>query len=194
MEDDQQKSPRMVLKNGRRNLILELIMALENNTLDWPLDDTETAYVVAMNQTVEKNFISREEWIKNMKLDPTYYTYQAKTIEGFQNHEALLLQLASTYLKRKITLLPFLKESEEITYTPENTPTPRSPRPAQPEQRIKVTRNKTVGRRFRIQAGVSRTKIVPAVPETKGTKTYYLLCCNEISKKNFYCSVFKSKN
>ena len=190
MEHDQQKSPRMVYKNGRRNLTLELIMALKNKTLDWPLDDSETAFLVALNQTVEKNFISREEWIKNMELDPTYYTYHAKTIEGFQNHEALLLQLASNYLKRKITLIPFLKESDQISYTPENTPTPR---PAQPERRIKVTRNKTIGRRFRIQvAGNSTTKIVPAVPGTEATKTYYLLCCNELSKKNFYCSVFKS--
>merc|ERR1712008_55896 len=80
------------------------IHALIQNTIEWP-------------QQANK-IITKEEWIRLMKKDPDFYMHQSRTAQEFEYYEAVLLDLASKYLKRRITLIPFLEGGQEQSFFP----------------------------------------------------------------------------
>ena len=82
-----------------RDLIID---ALNDNSLEWPM-----------------NFghLTKSQWIKHMKQNPTYYTHQTNN-SVFQAHERLLLQLASKLLKREICLISLFPEDKDETFEP----------------------------------------------------------------------------
>ena len=47
-----------------------------------------------------------------------FYIYQSGSAQEFEDHEAVLLDLASKYLKRRITLIPFLEGGQEQSFFP----------------------------------------------------------------------------
>ena len=79
-----------------------IINALTQKTIDW--------------QQKFNKIITKEEWIKLMKKDPFYYKFQSRSNQDFEDHEAILLDLASEYLKRTITLIPFLEGGSEVSF------------------------------------------------------------------------------
>ena len=99
MDHDEQRSGEKLTGLALRD---EIITALTQNTIEWP-------------QQANK-IITKEEWIRQMKKHPKYYMYQSRTAKEFEDHEAVLLDLASKYLKRRITLIPFLEGGQEQTF------------------------------------------------------------------------------
>ena len=85
----------------------EIIDALIQNTIEWI---EESNY-----------YITKEEWIRLMKIDPSFYRLQSQTAQDFQYHEAILLDLASKYLNREITLIPFLEGDHEWSFFPNSS-------------------------------------------------------------------------
>ena len=53
-----------------------------------------------------------------MKISPVFYFHQSRTAQEFEDHEAVLMDLASKYPKRRITLIPFLEGDQEQTFFP----------------------------------------------------------------------------
>ena len=53
-----------------------------------------------------------------MKISPVFYFHQSRTAQEFEDHEAVLMNLASKYLKRRITLIPFLEEGQKQSFCP----------------------------------------------------------------------------
>ena len=96
MDHDEQRSGGKLTGLALRD---EIIHALTQNTIEWPQQSN--------------NIITKEEWIRLMKKDPFFYIYQSGSAQEFEDHEAVLLDLASKYLKRKITLIPFLEGGQE---------------------------------------------------------------------------------
>merc|ERR1719464_1069509 len=80
----------------------EIITALTQNTIEWPQQSNK--------------IITKEEWIRLMKKDPMFYMYQSRTAQEFEDSEAVLLDLATKYMKRRITLIPFLEGGQEQTF------------------------------------------------------------------------------
>ena len=80
----------------------EIIHALTQNTIEWPQQSNK--------------IITKEEWIRLMKIDPTFYSDQSRSAQEMEDHEAILLDLASKYLKRRITLIPFLEGGQEQSF------------------------------------------------------------------------------
>ena len=81
-----------------------IIGALSNNKMDWPSGF---------------GFITKTQWIKDMKQDPTYYMYKTSNAKDFAAHERLLLELASKFLKRRVCLVPFFAEDTHVeTFEP----------------------------------------------------------------------------
>merc|ERR1719350_2531312 len=99
MEHDEQRSGGKLTGLALRD---EIIHALTQNTIEWPQQSNKT--------------ITKEEWIRLMKKDPFFYMYQSRTAKEYEDHEAVLLDLASKYLKRKITLIPFLEGGQEQSF------------------------------------------------------------------------------
>ena len=91
-----------------RDLIID---ALYDNSLEWPMNF---------------RYLTKCQWIKVIKQNPAYYTYQTNDSTVFQAHERLLLQLASKLLKREICLISLFPEDEDETFEP---PMPTSLRP-----------------------------------------------------------------
>ena len=91
-----------------RDLIID---ALNDNSLEWPINF---------------GYLTKCQWIKDIKQNPAYYTYQTNNSTVFQAHERLLLQLASKFLKREICLISLFPEDKDETFEP---PMPTSSRP-----------------------------------------------------------------
>ena len=104
MEHDEQRSGGKLTGLVLRD---EIITALTQNTIEWP-------------QQANK-IITKEEWIRLMKIDPSFYRLQSQTAQDFQYHEAILLDLASKYLNREITLIPFLEGDHEWSFFPNSS-------------------------------------------------------------------------
>ena len=100
MDHDEQRSGGKLTGLALRD---EIIHALTQNTIEWPQQSNK--------------IITKEEWIRQMKKHPKYYMYQSRTAKEFEDHEAVLLDLASKYLKRRITLIPFLEGGQEQSFT-----------------------------------------------------------------------------
>ena len=81
----------------------EIINALTQNTIEWPQQS--------------KKIITKEEWIRLMKKDSCFYMYQSRNAKESEDHEAILLDVVSKYLKRRITLISFLGDQEQ-TFCP----------------------------------------------------------------------------
>ena len=104
MDHDEQRSGGKLTGLALRD---EIIHALTQNTIEWP-------------QQANK-IITKEEWIRLMKKDPLFYKRLSRSAQEFKNHEAVLLDLASKYLKRRITLIPFLEGDQEQTFFPNSS-------------------------------------------------------------------------
>ena len=126
----------------------EIILALTQNTIEWPQQSNK--------------IITKEEWIRLMKIDPTFYTSQSRSKQEFEDHEAVLLDLASKYLKRRITLIPFLEGGQEQSFVP----------------------RKSIEELF--------TNLFSRNSEASEASSYHLLCCNKAhDNNNFYISIFR---
>ena len=101
MDHDEQRSGGNLTGLALRE---EIINALIQNTIEWPQHSNK--------------IIAKEEWIRQMKKHPKYYMYQSRNAKEFEDHEAVLLDLASKHLKRRITLIPFLEGGQEQTFFP----------------------------------------------------------------------------
>ena len=83
------------------DLLEEIIEAIEEKVIDWPEDF---------------KLMSCQEWIKKMKIDPTFYTLEAKSAPEFLAYEHHLLNMASQFLKRKIVLVPYFEKDQEQSF------------------------------------------------------------------------------
>lgn len=101
MDHDEQRSGEKLTGLALRD---EIIHALTQNTIEWP-------------QQANK-IITKEEWIRLMKIDPAFYLEQSRSAQEMKDREEILLDLASKYLKRKITLIPFLEGGQEQAFFP----------------------------------------------------------------------------
>ena len=101
MDHDEQRSGGKLTGLALRD---EIIHALTQNTIEWP-------------QQANK-MITKEEWIRQMKISPVFYFHQSRIAQEFEDHEAVLMDLASKYPKRRITLIPFLEGDQEQTFFP----------------------------------------------------------------------------
>ena len=99
MDHDEQRSGGKLTGLTLRD---EIINALNQNTINW-------------RQQYNK-IITKEEWLRLMKIDLAFYQHQSRSAQEFENHEAILLDLASKYLKRRITLIPFLEGDKEQSF------------------------------------------------------------------------------
>jgi hypothetical protein len=121
---------------SNENPILEIVADQANQDPSWPsghltglqLRDLIIDALSDINLEWPMNFgyLTKSQWIKHMKQNPTYYTYQTLNSTVFQAHERLLLQLASKLLKRKICLISLFPEDKDETFEP---PMPTSSRP-----------------------------------------------------------------
>ena len=137
----------------------EIIHALTQNTIEWPQNSNK--------------IITKEEWIGQMKKHPKYYMHQTGTTQEFEDHEAVLLDLASKYLKRRITLIPFLEGGQEQTFFPNEfgaRSSELSPRKS---------------------PFVSFKSLFSRKSEASEASSYHLLCCNKADNDNFYISIFR---
>jgi hypothetical protein len=144
MEHDEQISGRKLTGLALRD---EIIHALTQNTIEWPQQSNK--------------IITKEEWIRQMKKHPFFYMYQTGTAQEFEDHEAILLDLTSKYLKRRITLIPFLEGGQEQSFVPRKSP------------------------------WVSFKSFFSRKSEASEASSYHLLCCNKAYNKNFFISVFR---
>ena len=101
MDHDEQRSGEKLTGLALRD---EIVNALAQNTIEWP-------------QQANK-IIAKEEWIRLMNIDPFFYFHQSRHPQEMEYHESLLLHLASNYLKRRITLIPFLKGDQKQLFLP----------------------------------------------------------------------------
>ena len=101
MDHDEQRSGGKLTGLALRD---EIIHALTQNTIEWPQQSNK--------------IITKEEWIRLMKKDPLFYKYSSRSAKEYEDHEAVLLDLASKYLKRRITLIPFLEGGQEQSFYP----------------------------------------------------------------------------
>ena len=99
MDHDEQRSGGKLTGLALRD---EIIHALTQNTIEWPQQSNK--------------IITKEEWIRLMKIDPMFYKLQSRDAQEMIFHEAILLDLASKYLKRRITLIPFLEGGQEQSF------------------------------------------------------------------------------
>ena len=99
MDHDEQRSGGKLTGLALRD---EIIHALTQNTIEWPQQSNK--------------IITKEEWIRQMKKHPKYYMHQSRNAKEMEDHEAVLLDLASKYLKRRITLIPFLEGGQKQTF------------------------------------------------------------------------------
>ena len=82
----------------------DIIDALSDNKIDWPSGF---------------GFITKSEWIKDMKQNTSYSMYKTNDAYEFAAHERLLLELASKFLKRRVCLVPFFAEDTHVeTFEP----------------------------------------------------------------------------
>ena len=99
MDHDEQRSGGKLTGLALRD---EIITALTQNTIEWP-------------QQANK-IIAKEEWTRLMKKHPLFYFHQSRNAQEMVDHEAVLLDLASKYLKRSITLIPFLEGGQAQSF------------------------------------------------------------------------------
>ena len=104
MDHDEQRSGGKLTGLALRD---EIINALTQNTIEWPQQSNK--------------IITKEEWIRLMKKYPSFYMQQSRSAQEFEDHEAVLLDLASKYLKRRITLIPFLEGDQAQSVFPNSS-------------------------------------------------------------------------
>ena len=98
MDHDEQRSGGKLTGLALRD---EIINALTQNTIEWPQ---------------QSNKIITKEWIRLMKINSIFYPLQSRIAQEMEDHEAILLDLASKYLKRRITLIPFLEGGQKQSF------------------------------------------------------------------------------
>ena len=148
MDHDEQRSGGKLTGLALRD---EIIHALTQNTIEWPQQSNK--------------IITKEEWIRQMKNHPKYYMHQSRSAQEFEDHEAVLLDLASKYLKRRITLIPFLEGGQEQSF-PRKSPSL--------EELFRLFPNDFDARNS----------------EASNASSYHLLCCNKAHADNFFISIF----
>ena len=80
-----------------------IIDALKDNNLQWPINF---------------EYLTKRQWIQNMKQNPKYYRRLTNNPTEFQAHERLLLDLASKVLKRKICLISLFPDDKDEMFEP----------------------------------------------------------------------------
>ena len=101
MDHDEQRSGGKLTGLALRD---EIINALTQNTIYWPQQNNK--------------IIAKEEWIRLKKNNSNFSPLQARNAQEMRHHEAILLDLVSKYLKRRITLIPFLEGGQEQSFFP----------------------------------------------------------------------------
>ena len=96
---------------SRRNLsdmdlLMGIIRGLESRRIQWP---------------VAFSLIPCDQWVHNMKRDATFYDNYARNPGEWQAFDALLCQLLSDHLGRRISLIPFLETDQQKTFIPKNS-------------------------------------------------------------------------
>ena len=82
----------------------DIVDALSDNKIDW---------------SSGFEFITKNQWINDIKQHPKFYRHKATTQAEFEAHERLLLELASKFLKRRVCLVPFFAEDTHVeTFEP----------------------------------------------------------------------------
>ena len=64
------------------------------------------------------SLMSCDQWVHNMRQDPTFHVDHARNLGEWQPFDALLCQLLSDHLGRRISLIPFLEEDQQKTFFP----------------------------------------------------------------------------
>ena len=82
---------------------MEIIRGLMSRKIEWPGPST---------------WISCDQWIQNMRQDPVFYQNHVRSLGEWQAFEDLLLKLTSDHLGRRISLIPFMTEDHQRTFTP----------------------------------------------------------------------------
>ena len=88
-----------------------IVLTLNYKSLEWPMNF---------------GYLTKSQWIKDMKQNPSFYMQQTNDPSVFQAHERLLLDLASKLLKRKICLISLFPEEKDEIIKP---PMPTTSRP-----------------------------------------------------------------
>ena len=101
MDCDEQRSGEKLTGLDLRD---EIINALTQNTIEWSQQSNK--------------IIAKEEWIRLMKKASDFYMPKSTNAQELVDYEAVLLDLASKYLKRRITLIPFLEGDQEQSFFP----------------------------------------------------------------------------
>ena len=101
MDHDDQRSEGELTGLALRD---EIINALAQNTIYWPQQNNK--------------IIAKEEWIRLKKNNSNFSPLRARNAQEMRHHEAILLDLVSKYLKKRITLIPFLEGDQEQSFFP----------------------------------------------------------------------------
>ena len=96
---------------SRRNLsdmdlLMGIIRGLESRSIQWPGSFP---------------LISCDQWVHYMRQRPSFYKDHARNNDKWQAFDALLCQLLSDHLGRRISLIPFLEEDQQKTFFPKNS-------------------------------------------------------------------------
>ena len=161
MDHDEQRSGGKLTGLALRD---EIINALTQNTIEWPQQSNR--------------IITKEEWIRLMKKDPLFYKYHSRNAKEFEDHEAVLLDLASKYLKRRITLIPFLEGDQMRSFLPNDFDSRSS------------EASKTSSFVPRKSPWASFKSFFSRKSEASEASSYHLLSCNKVYSYNFYISIF----
>ena len=89
------------------DLLQEILEALENKKIEWPIHMEE---FITRNKGNKNSYC--EKWIQCMSQNPTFYINSSRS--EYLANEKILLILVSRYLNRTIKLISFLNEDPKI--------------------------------------------------------------------------------
>lgn len=72
------------------DLLEDILTDVEKNVIDWEYDNDP--------------LISKDDWVKKMRIDSTFYWYHTQSASVMQKYENILLSLAAKRLQRRIKL------------------------------------------------------------------------------------------
>ena len=81
-------------------LLLSIFEGLWDQNLKWPWP--------------EYRLITQDQWIAKTMENPSFYKEHATSVLDFQSFEAILLDLASQFLKKSILLVPFVHHQDTL--------------------------------------------------------------------------------
>ena len=72
------------------DLLEDILTDVEKNVIDWEHDNDQ--------------LISKDDWVKKMRLSASFYWYHSQSVSEMQKYEKILLSLAAKSLQRRIIL------------------------------------------------------------------------------------------